>query len=137
MNYFRIGEDENNLQEYDVVVTGIEETFEILYDDTTGRTLATGARMTLSPLGTFVGHKVTVKRKSGYESVYDDLFAFLMKPRNKGVFVEVAHDQDVIKYEAYVSKGGRKVNRIDEKAKKVYWGEMTLNIVPIEAQIAP
>ena len=60
MNYFRI-----NGINYEVVVTGIVENFNILYSDNTGRTLADGAPITLDPLGTFIGHKVTIKRKNG------------------------------------------------------------------------
>ena len=60
MNYFRI-----NGINYEVVVTGIVETFNILYSENTGRVISTGAQMELDPLGTFIGHKVTIKRKRG------------------------------------------------------------------------
>ena len=51
---------------YDVLVINIEESFNILYSENTGRTISTGAKMTLDPLGTFIGHNVTFKRSSTF-----------------------------------------------------------------------
>ena len=137
MNYFRI-----NGINYEVIVTGIIENFNILYSDNTGRTLADGAPITLDPLGTFIGHKVTIKRKNGHESEYDSLYDLIIKPRrvlkkDDALLFEVAHLQDSIAYAGYVSTGERKLERIDEKTGKIYWGELTLNIIPIEAQVLP
>ena len=137
MNYFRI-----NGINYEVVVTGIVETFNILYSENTGRVISTGAQMVLDPLGTFIGHKVTIKRKNGYESEYDSLYDLIIKPRKvlkkeDALLFEVAHLQDSIAYAGYVSTGERKLERIDEKTGKIYWGELTLNIIPIEAQVLP
>lgn len=137
MNYFKI-----NGKSYNVVVTSLEESFEILYTENSGRTLADGAPMTLDPMGTFFGHKVTVKRKSGFEGEYDELYLLLAQPRKveeteDALLFEVAHLQDSISYRAYVSKGARALKRIDEITGKVYWGELSLNIVPIEAQLKP
>jgi hypothetical protein len=124
-------------KEYDVVVTAIEETFNILYSSNTGRTLAEGAPMVLDPLGTFIGHKVTVKRRQGKEAEYDELYDFLLKPRYDGIMVKMVHNQTYIEYEAYVSNGGRKVKSIDKNTETVYWGEMQINIVPIKARVLP
>ena len=115
MNYFRI-----NGINYDVIVTEIVENFNILYSDNTGRTLADGAPITLDPLGTFIGHKVTIKRKNRYESEYDSLYNLITKPikvlkKEDALLFEVAHLQDSIDYEGYVSTGERKIERIDEK----------------------
>ena len=137
MNYFRI-----NGINYEVIVTGIVENFNILYSDNTGRTLADGAPITLDPLGTFIGHKVTIKRQNGHEFEYDSLYDLIIKPRRvlrkeDALLFEVAHLQDSIAYAGYVSTGERKLERIDEKTGKIYWGELTLNIIPIEAQVLP
>jgi hypothetical protein len=124
-------------KEYAVVVTEIEENFNILYSSNTGRTLDEGAPMVLDPLGTFIGHKVTVKRKAGHEAEYDELYDFLLQPRYQGIMVKMVHDQTSIEYEAYISNGSRKVKQIDLKNEKVYWDSMQLNIVPIKAQVLP
>lgn len=123
--------------EYNVLVTEIEENFNILYSENTGRTMSQGARMTLDPLGSFIGHKITVKRKNGYEREFDRLFNYIMKPRYNGIMVEATHDQSTIQYEAYVSSGARSVKKIDPKTGAVYWSELVLNIIPMEAQVLP
>lgn len=132
MDYCKIGG-----REYNVHVLEIEENFNILYSSNTGRTLEEGAPIVLDPLGTFIGHKVTVKRKQGYESEFDDLFDFVTVPRYHGIKVNMVHNQDSIEYDAYISNGSRKIKSIDLKNEKVYWDSMQLNIVPIKAQVLP
>ena len=132
MDYVKIGG-----KAYDVLVTEISENFTILYSENTGRTMSVGARMTLDPLGTFFGHKVTFQRKQGKEAEYDALLDYVSRPRFDGVPVEIVHNQTVLKYDAYVSNGERALKRIDPKTGKVYWGKFALNIVPMEAQITP
>ena len=122
---------------YDVLVTELSENFNILYSENTGRTMSKGARMTLDPLGTFYGHKVTFERKRGKEDEYDELFTFVSQPRYDGISVEIVHNQKTISYDAYISQGERGLKRIDPNTKKVYWDKFTLNIVPMEAQVLP
>ena len=131
MDFFKI--DGKN---YDVLVTAIEESFNILYSENTGRTMAQGARMVLDPLGTFIGHKVTVKCKQGYEKEFDELCDYVSFPRYDGLSVEIVHNQTTIKYDAYISSGTRPLKKI-LKNNIVKWGELQLNIVPMEAQVIP
>lgn len=137
MNYFKI-----NGKSYNVLVTSLEENFDILYSDSTGRTLAVGAPIVLSPLGTFYGHKVTVRRKNGCEAEFDELYSLVSQPRivseeTDALHFEIVHNQTTLSYYGYVSNGGRALKKIDEKTNRVYWGELTLNIVPIRAQVEP
>ena len=137
MNYFKV-----DGKAYNVTVTSLEESFEILYTENSGRTLAEGAPMTLDPIGTFFGHKVKINRKAGFETEYDELYSILAQPRKvakteDALLFEVAHLQNSIAYRAYVSNGVRALKRIDDENGKVYWGELSLNIVPIEAQVKP
>lgn len=122
---------------YDVSVLSIRESATILYSDNTGRTISAGARMTLDPLGTFIGHRITVKRKGENVKEYDLLYNYITKPRYDGMRVKAVHDQTTIDYDAYVSTAEREVQRIDDAGKKVYWKEMEINIVPMEAQVLP
>ncbi len=122
---------------YDVIVTDIQEDFTILYGENTGRTLGEGVPMELEPLGTFFSHKVTFKRSRDNVEEFDRLFDFLTTPRYTGFPVEIVHNQTTIKYEAYVSQGSRKIIRILQKLQKVFWGGLTVNFVPIKAQIIP
>ena len=122
---------------YDVIVAGVEENFNILYSENTGRTISVGARMTLDPLGSFFGHNVIFCRKPGKERVYDQLYTFLSEPRYDGIPIEIVHNQETIAYDAYVSSGARALQKIDKNTGKVYWGEFTVNFVPMEAQVTP
>lgn len=122
---------------YNVLVSELSENFSILYSENTGRTMSAGARMTLDPLGTFFGHKVKFQRKQGYEAEYDRLYDYVSQPRYDGIPVEIVHNQTTIAYDAYISQGERALKRIDEKSGKVYWGEFSVNIVPMEAQVTP
>ena len=132
MNYCVIGG-----RIYDVIVTGIEESFSILYTENTGRTLGIGAPMTLDPLGTFFSHKVTFRRCKENVEEFDRLYDFLTTPRYDGFDIEIVHNQTTIKYKAYVSQGTRALQRIVERIKKVLWGELSVNFIPIEAQVKP
>ena len=124
-------------KEWNVNVLSISENFTILYTENTGRTLGTGAPMTLDPLGTFFTHKVTFKRCKENVKEFDDLYNFLTIPRYDGFDIEIVHNQTTIKYKCYVSQGTRTLQRIVERIKRVMWGELAVNFVPIEAQILP
>lgn len=122
---------------WDVTVVSIKESGNILYSDKTGRTTAKGARMTLDPLGTFIGHTIVVERHGSNVKAYDDLCEYIRKPRYDGMKVKAVDGQTTIDYEAYASTYEREVERIDADNKKVYWKEMSINLVPMEAQIVP
>ena len=132
MDYVKIGG-----KVWDVLVTEISENFNILYSENTGRTMSVGARMTLDPLGTFFGHKITFQRKQGNEKEYDTFFEFVSNPRYDGIPVEIVHGQTTLVYDAYISQGERTLKRIDTKTGKVYWDKFSLNIVPMEAMVLP
>ena len=131
MDFFKI-----DGKSYKVLVTAIEESFNILYSENTGRTMSQGARMVLDPLGVFFGHKVTVKRRQGHEAAFDALYDYVSIPRYNGVSVEIVHNQTTLKYDAYISNGTRQLQQIT-KDDVVKWGELQLNIVPMEAQKLP
>ena len=131
MDFFKI-----DGKSYKVLVTAIEESFNILYSENTGRTMSQGARMVLDPLGVFFGHKVTVKRRQGHEAEFDALYDYVSIPRYNGVSVDIVHNQTTLKYDAYISNGTRQLQQIT-KDDVVKWGELQLNIVPMEAQKLP
>ena len=130
MDYLKIGG-----RAYDVLVMSIEESFTILYSENTGRTLSEGAEMTLDPLGTFFSYKVGIRRKTGFEKEFDDLCDYISTPRNGGIDIEILHNQNTWNFKGYVSNGNRAVEKIQNG--KVFWGETTLNIIPMKAQVLP
>lgn len=131
-NWLEIGN-----KHYDVIVTKISENANILYSDNTGRTMSRGARITLDPLGTFFGHKITVRRHGSNYADYDKLFNDIVKPRYDGIRVKAVHDQTTIEYDAYISTAERELKNIDKDKGVVCWREMEINIVPMEAQVLP
>lgn len=134
MEYVRIGD-----RDWSVLVTEISENFNILYGDGTGRTVGVGAEMSLNPLGTFYGYKITFARKRGYEKQYDELFDYISKPRTDGIKFNIVHNQALWNepFYGYISSGERTLKRIDEKTNKVYWAELSVNIIPMKAQVIP
>ena len=122
---------------YDVHITELKESFNILYSDNTGRTLGVGAPLVLDPYGTFFGHTVTFQAKQGKQSEFEELYNMLSYPRIEGIQVEIVLGQSTISYSAYVSSGNRDLIRIDDKNSKVCWGSFQANFIAIEAQVVP
>ena len=122
---------------FDVTILSIKENATVLYTDNTQRTLAIGARMILDPLGTFIGHRITIKRNGDKVKEYDRLFNYVIQPRSDAIKVKVVHDQSMIEYEAYISSAEREVQKVDINNNKVYWKQLEINIIPIEAQVIP
>ena len=119
---------------YDVCVMGIEENFNVLDSDKSGRSISGKGRMIREVIGTFVGHKVKFQRKASNIAAYDNLFNTLMKPVDSHT-VKIVHGQTTITYEAYVTAGKRNVQRID--GSKVMWGELEVDFTPMEAYQTP
>ena len=132
MDYVKIGG-----RAWNVSVTELSENFTILYSENTGRVMSAGARMSLDPLGCFIGHKLTIRRRRGFEAEFDEFFDYVCKPRYSGIPVEIVHGQKTISYDAYISNGERSLKRIDENSGVVYWDSLSLNVVPMEAQVRP
>lgn len=121
---------------WNVRVLEIIENFNIMDTENAGRVIKKG-RMTLDRIGTFYGHKITFARDKATVSEFDDLFAYLAYPRNNGIKVDLVHGQNTIAYDAYVSSGERKLQRIDVNEQIVYWETFQANFIPMEAQVTP
>ncbi len=122
---------------FNVTVTAITESATILYSSNTGRTISKGARMTLDPLGTFFNYNVTVKRKGNDVKSYDELFDYVTRPRTDGFRIKAVHNQKTIDFDGYISGAERELSHIDNNGKTVYWKQMSLSIVAMEAQVIP
>lgn len=132
MDYVKI-----NNEVYDVIVLSVNESFNILYTENTGRTLGRGAPMILDPIGAFIGHTVVFGRRNGKEEQFDRLFDLVSQPRYKGIPVELVHNQTTIKYDAYVSSGNRQLKKINRDNGTVYWEPLSVNFIPMKAQVTP
>ena len=132
MNYVEI-----DGKPYDVIVSSIQRSPEIRQSENAGATLAEGAEETLDPLGTFITYIVGFTRKQGKEIEFDNLWETLIKPRYDGVWVNIVYNQTKLKYKARFEISPQAVDKIDKRTGKVYWGEISVNIVPTKAQILP
>ena len=132
MNYVEI-----DGKPYDVIVSSIQRSPEIRQSENAGATLAEGAEETLDPLGTFITYIVGFTRKQGKEIEFDNLWETLIKPRYDGVWVNIVYNQTKLKYKARFEISPQAVDKIDKRTGKVYWGEISVNIVPTKAQVKP
>ena len=132
MNYVEI-----DGKSYDVIVSSIQRSPEIRQSENAGATLAEGAEETLDPLGTFITYIVGFTRKQGKEIEFDNLWETLIKPRYDGVWVNIVYNQTKLKYKARFEISPQAVDKIDKRTGKVYWGEISVNIVPTKAQVLP
>lgn len=132
MNYVEI-----DGKPYDVIVSSIQRSPEIRQSENAGATLAEGAEETLDPLGTFITYIVGFTRKQGKEIEFDNLWETLIKPRYDGVWVNIVYNQTKLKYKAKFEISPQAVDKIDKRTGKVYWGEISVNIVPTKAQVLP
>ena len=122
---------------YDVIVMKIERGAEIRQSENAGVTLAEGAEERLDPIGTFISYNVTFQRRSGKETVFDSLWDTLVKPRYNGVPVKIVYNQSVLSFKAKFEVSAQEVHHIDKKTGKVYWNEISVNIIPTKAQVLP
>lgn len=122
-----------NGKAYDVNVTAIEESFTKLYTENTKRTLSNGS-MFLDPIGTFIGHTVEFAPLKNPDS-FNELWDFFKLPHSEGFPVEIADGKTTISYNAYTSSGARKLKYIRNDTP--YWDAMSINLIPIDAQVLP
>lgn len=146
MDWFKI-----DGREWKVRVLEPEQSFQILYSENTGRVIDDRATMILDPIGTFFNYKLTVGKKNGETSDFDDLWEYLATPRKKAMLVVLPRDQKkwetetengkVEGFYAYVSSGKRKIKKvIEEKSgelKEVIYDSFDVNFIASEAQVIP
>lgn len=120
---------------YDVLVTAIQETFDVLEGPNSGKALYR-QREIRDLTGIKIGHKITFAPDNDPDA-YDELCAYLFGSVREYVVLEVVHDQTTISYEAAYNTGSRQVSHIDDNNDVVYWSELTVDFRPLETQINP
>lgn len=122
-------------QEIDVKVVKIEETYNILDGENAGRVIEKG-RMNFDTIGMFPSHKITFQRKNNDLAslqAFDTLFNICRNPNKRNHQIKAVDNQTTIQYEAYCGSGTRALERIDKDG-HVYWGQLVVNFIAIEAQ---
>ena len=118
---------------YDVLVTAIEETTEIL-EGKNGGTALHKEREIRDITGIKIGHTVTFD-PDGDAEAFEELYQYLFGTVRTSVTVELVHGQKTITYEAAYNTCKRAVIHIDENPDVVTWGEMSIDFRPMETQI--
>ena len=120
---------------YDVLVTAIQETFNVLEGPNSGTALYR-QREIRDLTGIKIGHSITFASDNDPDE-FDALCAYLFGTLREYVTLEVVHDQTTISYQAAYNTGTRRVAHIDDVNDVVYWNEITVEFRPMEAQINP
>ena len=118
---------------YDVLVTAIQEKFEVIEGANSGISLYR-QREIRDMAGIKIGHNVTFGADKDPE-VFDALCNHLFGSLREYVVLEIVHDQQTISYEAAYNTGAREVSHIDDDNDIVYWNELTVEFRPMECQI--
>ena len=118
---------------YDVLVTAIEERYEIVEGANSGIALYR-QREIRDLAGIKIGHSITFAADND-PAAFDELVSHLFSSLREFVNIEVVHDQKTISYEAAYNTGARRVAHIDDVNDVVYWDELTVEFRPMECQI--
>lgn len=118
---------------YDVLVTAIQETFNVLEGENSGTALYR-QREIRDLVGIKIGHTVTFAPDNDPDA-FDALCTYLFGALREYVTLEVVHGQSTITYEAAYNTGSRSVSHIDDENDVVYWNELTVEFRPLEVQI--
>ena len=134
MNYVKL-----NGKSFDVgvAISDYNESFTVLDGKNAGRVIAKG-RMIRDIIGTYIGHNITFFNKGGADgnAAFDELWDFLVANSVKdSVMLEAVDGQSQIEYEAYYTTGTRKIRQVTDGVN--YWDELSVNFIPMEAQIVP
>lgn len=119
-----------------VAISEYEENFNVLDGDNSGRVMT--GRMIRDIIGTYLGHTITFFNRGGADgnAAFDELWNYLKAHSvDDSVVLEAADGQDTISYEAYYTSGKRRIRQVVDGV--IYWDELQVNFVPMEAQITP
>lgn len=119
---------------YDVLVTAIEETFEVVEGANSGVALYR-QREIRDLAGIKIGHNITFAPDNDPDA-FDALVAYLFGTLREYVTLEAVDGQSSITYEAAYNTGSRRVAHIDDVNDVVYWDELTVEFRPMETQVS-
>lgn len=133
MNYIRI----NGISfDVNVGISEYEESFNVLDGPNAGRSEGTG-RMIRDVIGTCLGHKITVfRRGDAGRAAYDRFWDYLKAHSvDDSVYLEAADGQQTIAYQAYYTSAAHSIEKVENGIN--FWGEITVNFIPIAPQLTP
>lgn len=118
----------------DVAISAYTRSFNVLDGENAGRVMT--GRMIRDVIGTYIGHKVRVFRRGNNYDGLDAFWDYLVEHSvDDFVLLEAADGQTTIEYEAYYTSGTQEIEKVENGVN--YWGEIEINFIPMEAQVAP
>ncbi len=118
----------------DVAISKYSRSFNVLDGDSAGRVMS--GRMVRDVIGTYIGHNITVFRRGDNHQGLDAFWSYLIAHSvDDFVRLEAADNQTVISYDAYYTSATQNLEKIDKGTN--YWGEISINFIPMEAQVKP
>lgn len=118
----------DNVQ-YDVLVSGLSRSFQVLDGDNAGRTLS--GRMVRDVIGTYYNYEMQIRPIVGKYSDYDDLYQVLSAPVDSHSVV-LPYGQSTLSFEAYVTSGQDSLIR--KKTSETYWNGLSVQFIAMEPQ---
>lgn len=130
-----LGDSNYTAFDVSVAIMSLTETLTVLDGEAAGRSKIRG-RMIRDPIGGYIGHKITCRRLGTNTQGLDDLWTWLtLHCCEDSVYLRAADGQSVIAYECYYTTAERKLEYAHNGVN--YWGEITINFIPMEPQITP
>lgn len=132
MSYIKINGIEFDAE---VAISEYKRNFNTLHGSNAGRVM-TGT-MILDPIGTYLGRNITFFRKGDNYKGLDDLWDYLVEHSLdiNGVSLEAADGQSTLTFQAYYSSSEQSIERVENGVN--YWGEFSVNFIPMDAQVRP
>lgn len=116
-------------KKYDVLVTGLKRSFQVLDGENAERALS--GRMIRDIIGTFYNYEMTLQPKIGKYADYDALYEVLSAPVDSHKVV-LPYGQRTLTFNAYVTAG--QDNLIRKKSTESYWTGLTVQFIAMAPQ---
>lgn len=118
----------------DVAISNYNRNFNVLDGENAGRVMT--GRMVRDIIGTYIGHQLTVFRRGDDYLGLDKFWNYLLQHSvDDSVMLEAADGQSTISYEAYYTSASQNIEKVENGVN--YWGEVSVNFIPMEAQVKP
>lgn len=118
-----------------IAISSYKRKLNILHGESAGRVLS-GA-MILDPLGAYLGREITFFRKGNNYAALDALWDFLVAHSmdKNGVLLEAADGQSTISFRCYYGDTEQPIEKVENGIN--YWGEFSVNFIPMDPQVTP
>ena len=106
-----------------IAISAYKRKLNILHGESAGRVLS--GTMILDPLGAYLGREITFFRKGNNYAALD----------KNGVLLEAADGQSTISFRCYYGDTEQPIEKVENGIN--YWGEFSVNFIPMDPQVTP